>query len=122
MINLCLDPCTNEVATMLGSAKPSSPNFEPGKAVVISLARADDQRHTTVVFCLDENGARDPFRLRNQDDRLFWANQELRENGIGVGSIISYERCTQCNEGCLYLENTRKKVEKVVSPALQFVL
>ena len=101
---------------MLVGAGTSSLNLNPGerKAVVISLARANDQGHTTAVFCLDENGARNPFRLRNRDGRYIWSNQEARENGIGVGSIISYQRLYQ---GCLYSGNTGNKV---VSLALQF--
>ena len=73
----------------------SSPNFDPSEqeAVVISLARANDQGHTTLVFCLAESG---PFRLRNQNNRYIWPNQELRENGIDVGSIVTYQRFYQC--------------------------
>ena len=81
------------------------------EALVISLARANDEGHTTVVFCLAESG---PFRLRNQNNRYIWPNQELRENGIDVGSIIAYERV---NQGCLlHTANTGKKL---VSVALQ---
>ena len=102
---------------MLASAAPSLPNFNPGerKAVVISLARANDRGDTTVVLCLDKSGMRDPFRLSNQGGRYIWSNQELRDNGIEVGSIISYQ---SCDRGCLYSGNTGKKV---VSLALQFV-
>ena len=101
---------------MLVGAGKSSLNLNPDerKAVVISLARANDQGHTTAVFCLDENGARNPFRLRNRDGWYIWSNQEVRGNGIGVGSIISYQTLYQ---GCLYSGNTGNKV---VSLALQF--
>ena len=101
--------------TMPLGAGISLPNFNPDEqeAVVISLARANDQGHTTAVFCLAESG---PFRLRNQNNRYIWSNHELRENDIDVRSIITYQRFDQC---CLYSANTRKKV---VSLALQFVL
>ena len=103
---------------MLASAGPSLPNFNPGerKAVVISLARANDRGDTTVVLCLDKSGMRDPFRLSNQGGRYIWSNQELRDNGIEVGSIISYQSCYR---GCLYSGNTGKKV---VSLALSLCL
>ena len=94
---------------------PSAPNFEPGKAIVISLARADDRGVKALVFCLDKSGMRDPFPLRNQDGLYIWPRKKLREIDIGVGSIISYERFSQ---GCLYSGNTGMKV---VSLALQFV-
>ena len=91
--------------TMSVVAEISSPNLNPSEqeAVIISLARANDQGHTTVVFCLAESG---PFRLRNQNNRYIWSNQELRENGINVGSVVTYQRCYQ---GCLYTANTGKK-------------
>ena len=46
------------------------------KAVVISLARAHDQGHTAVVFCLAKRGMRDPFQLRNRKNQYIWSNQE----------------------------------------------
>ena len=99
---------------MFGGVGTSSPNFSAGEqeAVVISRARANDRGDCTVVFCLNKNGAGNPFRLRNQCDRYIWSNEELRNNGIKDGSIITYQ---SCNAVCLYSGNTGDRVVSVVS-------
>ena len=98
------------------SADPSTSNFEPGKAVVISLARAGLQGRNVIVVCLDKSGTSDPFALRNQDGSRIWRKKELREIDIRVGSVISYQTVFQRFR---YSGNTGIKV---VSLALQMVV
>jgi len=88
------------------------------KAVVICLARANDQGHTSLIFCLSKSGKTGPFQLRTRNvrnGRYIWRNQDLRENRIKVGSVITYKRFYHC---CLFTGNTGKKV---VSLAFHFV-
>lgn len=101
--------------TMQGGAESSSPNCNTGerKAVVLFLAKGNDDLSTSLVFCLDENGA--PFRLCNDGGWYIWRNRELRKIGIDSGSIITYKRCKQ---GFLYSGKTGKMM---VSLALPFV-
>lgn len=85
------------------------------KAVVICLARANDQGNTSLIFCLSRSGKTGPFQLRNRNSRYIWRNQDLRENPIEVGSVITYKRFYHY---CLFTGNTGKKV---VSLAFHFV-
>lgn len=96
---------------MSQGAGTSNLRADKRKVVVISLAKANDQGHTSLVFCLSKSGKTGPFRLRNRSGRYIWRNQELRENRIKVGSVIT-------QHGCFFTGNTGKKV---VSLALHFV-
>ena len=103
---------------MFEDARTSSPNLNAGEqeAVVISRAKANDRGGTAVVFCLslNQNGARNPFRLRNQNDRYIWSTEEIREKGIEDGSIVTY-MYQSYNQVFLYSGNTGKKVVSLVS-------
>ena len=100
---------------MSQGAGTSNLRADKRKVVVICLAKANDQGHTSLVFCLSKSGKTGPFRLRNRNGRYIWRNQDLRENRIEVGSVITYKRFYH---GRFFTENTGNKV---VSLAVHFV-
>lgn len=104
---------------MLALFSGSFPKLNPNErhAVVLDISRGHDQGHTALVFCLEivwdfqnEESAcvrGHPFQLHNEGGWYIWSNQELRNKGIGVGSIIS---CRKPAEKWFYLGNTEKKL------------
>ena len=93
--------------------KLETQQFRPKTRFLIlgSPARRQDRGHTTLVSCLDESGARDPFRLRSHHG---WS--DLFESGIAgkmvFGLIISYQ---SRNQSCLNLGKTAKRVVSLAS-------
>ena len=93
----------------------SSSLFSPddGHAVIIALAKANNKRVKSNVYCLEVDGdfqngegyvLGSPFRLHNEDNHCVWVNHWLRERKLQVGSIISYKRCR--NGDVRYFDNT----------------
>ena len=114
--------------TMLGTGssltevKEAEVNPNRKHALVISLSRGHDRGDTSLVYCLkidcdfeEEESVRvlgGPFRLYNNDGWYIWQNEDLRDNEIKVGSIISYQ-FVKAFRSRRYLTNTGKKL---VSP------
>lgn len=105
---------------MLGpGSSQSSPelNTPERHAVVLDISRGHDKGFSALVFCLElvwdfQNSVSaypvgHPFRLYNADGKYIWLNQELRNRGIAVGSIIS---CRKGTEKWVYSGNTGKKM------------
>ena len=93
------------------SLRSSFSTFPPNEelAVIISLGKANDKGHTSVVYCLEVVGDLQnrefrilgkPFRLYNQHGRYIWCNQQLREERLTVGSIISYMLTSKSSKYC----------------------
>ncbi|KAL9971090.1 hypothetical protein ACROYT_G023576 [Oculina patagonica] len=103
-------------------ARPGSTSTEldpdEEQAVVISLSRDHDQECSSFVFCLkivrdfqnDESAGvmGNPFRLEGSS--YIWPNDELKDNNIEVGSIISY-RLQKPFQKPRYLGNTGNKLD-----------
>lgn len=80
----------------------SSPNLfsqEDGKAVIIAIAKASHEGHSSSVYCLEVIGSfrngdcqvfGKPFRLHNEVGRYIWCNRKLRNDRLKVGSIVMY--------------------------------
>ena len=75
-------------------------NHEDRHAVIIVIGRANDEGHTSTVYCLNVVGdlknenyhvLGKPFRLHDQHGRYIWCNHYLRQEGLNEGSIISYK-------------------------------
>ena len=90
-------------------------------AIVIGIAKAHDQGHTSTVRCLnicdscsDRNEERiriygTPFPLYNEDRLFIWQNRNLRDNGIEVGSIV------EIDDRDSYVKNTGKKMVSFIT-------
>ena len=65
-----------------------------GRCVVVAIARKCDATTTSNVFCrnIDNsgNGEGEPFQLRKLENRSFWKNEEVTNEGLKVGCLLKY--------------------------------
>ena len=66
--------------------------FAPARCVIIAIAR--NCASTSNVFCRNidnsENGEGGPFQLRKLENRSFWKNEEVTNEGLKVGCLLEY--------------------------------
>lgn len=88
-------------------------SHEDDKAVIIAIGKANNEGHTSTVYCLEVIGdfrsgdchvLGKPFRLHNEFDRYIWCNQKLRDDRLKVGSIVLYRESEK--NGFSYHRNT----------------
>ena len=64
----------------------------PGRCVVVAIAR--NSASTSNVSCrnIDNsgNGEGEPFQLRKLENRSFWKNEEVTNEGLKVGCLLEY--------------------------------
>ena len=64
----------------------------PGRCVVVAIAR--NSPSTSNVSCRnidnDESGEGEPFQLRKLENRSFWKNEEVTNEGLKVGCLLEY--------------------------------
>ena len=64
----------------------------PGCCVVVAIAR--NSPSTSNVSCRniddDESGEGEPFQLRKLENRSFWKNEEVTNEGLKVGCLLEY--------------------------------
>ena len=70
-----------------------------GRCVVVTIARNRGSTTTTNVFCrtIDDSGSgeRRPFQLLKSENRSFWTNEEVTNEGIKIGCLLEY-RVRKC--------------------------
>ena len=80
----------------------------PGHCVVIAIARNCGSTTTSKVFCrnIDNSGSGEgePFQLRKLENRSFWTNEEVTNNGLTAGCLLEYQdgMCCQSLLGRLH--------------------
>ena len=65
-----------------------------GRCVVVTIARNRGSTTTTNVFCrtIDDSGSgeRRRFQLLKSENRSFWTNEEVTNEGIKIGCLLEY--------------------------------
>ena len=83
-------------------------NTNRGHCVVISIARNGGSTTTSNVFCRNIDNSRsgegEPFQLRKLENRSFWTNEEVTNNGLTAGCLLEYQdgMCCQSLLGRLH--------------------
>ena len=76
--------------------------FVPGRCVIVAIAR--NCASTSNVFCrnIDNSGSGEgePFQLRKLENRSFWKNEEVTNEGIKLGCLLEY-RVVTCRQSFL---------------------
>lgn len=71
-----------------------------GRCVVIAVARKCGSTTTSNVFCrkIDSSGSGEgkPFQLQKLEDRSFWTNEEVKNEGLKIGCLLEYRDGTCC--------------------------
>ena len=66
----------------------------PGRCVVVATARNSASTSTSNVSCrnIDNSGdgEGEPFQLRKLENRSFWENEEVTNEGLKVGCLLEY--------------------------------
>ena len=74
----------------------------PGRCVVVAIAR--NSASTSDVFCrnIDNSGRGEgnPFQLRKSENKSFWTNEEVTNEGIKFGCLLEY-RGVKCRQSFL---------------------
>ena len=66
----------------------------PVSCVVVTISIARNCASASNVFCRNidnnESGEGEPFQLRKLEDRSFWKNEEVTNEGLKVGCLLEY--------------------------------
>lgn len=108
------------------SSSPSSTFYSSGDelAVIISIGKANDKGHTSVVYCLEVIGdlqreeslqvIGEPFRLHDDYGLYIWCNHKLRKNNLRVGSVIGLKHGKRRPE-MWFCNNTTVRVVSLIN-------